>query len=253
MNAYTLKIIAIVGMALQHTALIIGDVIPVALHFPFQLAGGFTFPIMAFLLIEGYRHTRNAKAYALRLGIFALVSQPFYMWAFSTWFGFNIMFILAIGVLFLMLYDHTKGGAVFWVAFIPYVLISFVADWGIIGPVMILLYHVIKKESARRTLPSIIGGVSNIGLAILSIACIAVLIVLVPEIAEGVMAYAETDIDPLVTFAGIFFPIGTILSLFCIRAYNGQRGPSMKYFFYAFYPAHLAILGLLSWLTTNIG
>ncbi|MCL2621031.1 MAG: conjugal transfer protein TraX [Defluviitaleaceae bacterium] len=248
MNAYALKIIAIVGMALQHAAIVLGDAIPVALHFPFQLAGGFTFPIMAFLLVEGYRHTRNAKMYALRIGIFALVSQPFYMWAFGVWFMFNIMFVLAIGILFLMLYDHTKGGAVFWVAFIPYTLISLLADWGIVGPVMILLYHVMQKENLRRTVPPAIGGIYNLGFMLLLVGCIAMVEFLLPGLMEEAMVYADVEVDPLVSLAGLLFPVGTFLSIFCIRSYDGERGPSMKYFFYAFYPAHLAILGLLSWL-----
>ncbi|MCL2235339.1 MAG: conjugal transfer protein TraX [Defluviitaleaceae bacterium] len=248
MNAYVLKIIAIVGMALQHASLVLGDAIPVPLHFPFQFAGGFTFPIMAFLLVEGYRRTSNVKAYAIRLGVFALVPQPFYMWAFGTWFGFNIMFILVLGVLSLMLYDHTKGGAVFWVAFIPYALLSFLADWGIVGPVMILLYHTIQKEGARRTLSPILAGAYNFAFMLLLVACVAAINAIMPGVMEEALAYAGAEVNPLVAAAGLLFPVGSILSLFCIRAYNGERGPSMKYFFYAFYPAHLAILGLFSWL-----
>ena len=74
-NAYTLKMIAIIGMLMQHTVLVLGSIIPVWLHFPLQFGGGFTFPIMAFFLVEGYRHTRDVKKYATRIFVFALVSQ----------------------------------------------------------------------------------------------------------------------------------------------------------------------------------
>jgi hypothetical protein len=36
-----------------------------------------------------------------------------------------------------------------------------------------------------------------------------------------------------------------VLSLLPIHAYNGKKGPSAKYFFYAFYPVHLFLLYLI--------
>lgn len=42
-----------------------------------------------------------------------------------------------------------------------------------------------------------------------------------------------------------------VFSIFLIALYNGQRGKGSKYFFYIFYPAHIYVLYILSYLYTN--
>jgi hypothetical protein len=42
--------------------------------------------------------------------------------------------------------------------------------------------------------------------------------------------------------------IATFLDVLLIRRYNGERGANVKILFYAFYPAHLLILGVIRFL-----
>ena len=37
----------------------------------------------------------------------------------------------------------------------------------------------------------------------------------------------------------------SIISLIFIFTYNGKKGKNLKYFFYAFYPVHLLVIGLI--------
>jgi len=255
-DAFLLKMVAIIGMLMQHTVLVLGDIIPVVLHFPLQLAGGFTFPIMAFLLVEGYRHTSNVNKYLGRLFLWALISQVPHMLAFGIILFIpvlNIMFTLFLSLLAVVMYDRMKSRRLFAFLFVVMCLVSVVFDWGIIGPAVVLIYHIIKNEKQRRIIPPVAAGAYNlIAVSMLGalMAVVAILINADPIFADA-FAYAlyPTTIDDInigAELAGIMFPIGCFFVVPLLLRYNGQRGRSLKYLFYAFYPLHLLILALLA-------
>ncbi|MCL2574635.1 MAG: conjugal transfer protein TraX [Defluviitaleaceae bacterium] len=276
-NAYTLKMIAIIGMAMQHTAIVLGDVIPTILHFPLQFGGGFTFPIMAFFVVQGYNHTSNLPKYMGRIFIFALIAQLPYMLAFSSAFfvapiHFSIMFTILIGLLLLVMYDKMKSHKLlwlFWILFVPISLVTFIFDWGIVGPLMIILYHIIKNHTAKSIVVPIVaaGGTFAVGIIAAIIALIGVAIMMasggtdaLADMADNLLKsfdpnalkeLAETQ-GPLLALTSLMFPLGSLCVIPLLLKYNGERGRSMKYLFYAFYPLHLLILALIA-LALGIG
>ena len=72
----------------------------------FRWIGRLAFPIFCYCLTVGLLYTRDVKKYLLRLGVFALVSQPFYILAFhpvsefaANLTNWNIFFTLFLSLL----------------------------------------------------------------------------------------------------------------------------------------------------------
>jgi len=222
-SAFWLKIIAIIGMALQHTALIFVDMLPMALLAPMQMAGGMVFPIFAFLLVEGYRRTSSMAKYLLRIYLFAMLSQIPFMLLFG---GFNILFTMGFGLIALLGYDFLQRRWIFWVlflvAFLGMAIFNF--DWAPIGLPIILMYRVIDDEFRRSTAPAAFAGI------------FLLLGVYLPPLMDGAAFSPE-----------MLFPLGCFIAMPLIWAYNGTRGPSLKILFYTFYPAHLTAIAAIAY------
>lgn len=83
-------------------------------------AGRLAFPIFAFMTVEGYFHTRNLKRYALRLLLFALLSEvPFDLMYGGTWFypvHQNVIWTLLLGLLGVHLMETVRKKQKLWVS-----------------------------------------------------------------------------------------------------------------------------------------
>ena len=116
-----LKILAIVTMVIDH----IGATFPrstasVMLHIGqkrlmlytvMRFIGRLSFPIFAFLLVEGFLHTRDRERYGIRLAVFAILSElPWNLlhadaWRYETQ---NVFFTLLLGYLGLCLIERIQ-------------------------------------------------------------------------------------------------------------------------------------------------
>lgn len=201
-NSFQLKCIAVVTMIIDHTG---------AIFFPENMVlryiGRIAFPIFCFLLVEGFFHTRDVRKYIFRLGVFALLSEVPYDLAFrNTALEFerqNVFFSLLIGVI--MMYALEKTGE--W----PVKVIEvFLAMWfaNFLGAdyrfkgILLIAIYYFLREYGWKKHAA--GALWNL-------------------IWGPVQAYGMS--------ATVF-----------LFLYNGEKGPSMKYFFYLFYPLHLLAL-----------
>lgn len=258
LSSFTLKAVAIVGMTANHAAYIFGGQLPFWASCLLIGLGGLTFPIMAFLLVEGYHRTSNVKRYALRLAAFALVSQiPYGLFLADNG---NVLFTLLIGLGVLYADEHVKNRSTFWVLAAGGALASLACDWGFIGVVMILLFKMLgtgarppvaaaeatAAPSPARTEsnPDIVPAALRTPLG--AVAAPVLLVVLAEGLPTfGALMSAAADGDwSLLPF--VLYPlVGCPLTIPLLYAYRGRRGLPMKWFFYAYYPLHIAVLGLI--------
>lgn len=205
-NGFTLKCIAMACMLIDHTG---------AVLFPqymiLRVIGRLAFPIYCFLLVEGAMHTSNIRKYEMRLFGFALISEIPFDLAFRrgiNWEHQNVFFTLLLGVVAVDLAKQCKNKLSEVLIFgVMIVAAEFMnTDYGGKGIVFILCYYLLYE---RKVIKQLLFAVENLLLY-----------------GIGIQMYASLAAVPMLM-------------------YNGKKGPSLKYFFYIFYPLHLLILYLI--------
>lgn len=221
LSSFALKVVAIVGMTMNHAAYVFYPYLPLEAQCVMFAVGGVTFPVMAFLLVEGYRYTSNIRKYASRLFLFALISEVPY-WLFLAHEG-NVLFTLLLGLAVLYLYDRLENRVLFWLAFAAITAVSATCNWGVMGIVMILMVRVVPDQRQRVVYP-----------------------VLVPVAASGLPRLSElmSTLNLVHLPFALYAFVGCTLAIPLLLAYDGSRGRPLKYFFYAYYPAHILVLGV---------
>lgn len=210
----TLKLIAIITMFIDHIGAAIVEQLPTFsiskgndlyyIDMILRGIGRIAFPIFCFLLVEGFYHTRDAKKYAFRLFLFALISEIPFDLAFNRQileFKYqNVFFTLLIGLLTLMAVKYFETNKIMKIISMLVGIMSaqfLHTDYAGFGVVFILLFYILHDKILLR---NIIGSIA------------------------------------------VVWELPAIIAFLPITLYNGERGIQMKSFFYIFYPAHLLLL-----------
>ena len=266
MTSFTLKLIAILAMVVDHAAAVFGQQfflilfpeLPLAVSYNIlrimRIIGRLTFPIMAFFIAEGCRKTRNMQKYMARLFGFALLAQIPFTLAFSdnnalynnAFFSgsqhltfldirdLNVLFTLGLGALAVFLYEKSGRKP------LSYLLAALAiaagellqTDYSWYGVLLVFASYIFPTRKTQL-----------IGMA-------AVLSILYLGYGNG-LQYAISIFHtalPLTEklFRAVFYGgshwLSALAALLLLSFYNGERGRSAQYFFYIFYPAHLLVL-----------
>lgn len=223
MNRNTLKYIAALAMLVDHISMVF---LPIA-SLPgagMRVIGRLTAPIMCFFLAEGFRYTSSRKKYGIRLLLAALVSQiPYALLHHGTLFvtDFNVLFTLFFSFLMLIVWEDMKVDPRRYPLVFGLIFISNWCDWGIVGPLFVLFFAIFRDDrNAQARAYSLIA---------------AAMIV-----TDSVFLAVNHN-----HWYGELWQLGLYLFLPLLYCYNGEGGsrkPFHKWFFYVFYPLHLAVL-----------
>lgn len=240
LNSNALKMIAIIAMTIDHIAWLVfpdypHEVLPVILH----IIGRLTCPIMCYFIAEGYHYTKNIRKYTCRLFVFAVISHFAYIFAsadfvdrksFIPFYYGNILnqtsviWPLAWGLVMLRIANSEKIPKQ-WVKTVLILLIclvTFPSDWSCIASLCILAFGTNRGKLRTQSM----------------------WLIIYVAIYATVYCFAIDWVYGLVQ-------MGVVLAIPFIKLYNGKRGKNprvnkiMKWFFYIYYPLHLAILGTI--------
>ena len=187
-----------------------------------RMIGRISFPIFAFLIVEGFIHTKNFKKYISRMFIFALISIIPYNLAFGRrvfnpqyWTNFifgNVLWTFLVGLVLMYLlkiveekkYKKIVEFGLYIVLTAVFMVIAYFIkcdrrQWGIL---VIALFYIFRDSRWKQALTSIVSFRDQ--------------------------------------------PLISHLALIPILLYNGERGRDIRYFFYIFYPLHLIVLYFIS-------
>ena len=205
--------------------------------------GRLAFPIFAFMIVEGYFHTRDLKKYVKRMLLFALISEiPFdLMTAGGLFYPLhqNVMFtfLLSIGLIWLNEDAKRRGNKVVIVlagistVILGYLLGTFTfVDYYYAGPLTVLAFYFFRGRKWWCYLGQF-----------------AALWFINLELLGGLVYYVELfGTEVRIVQQGL-----ALLALIPIWLYRGKQGYHSKWFqytCYAFYPVHLLVLALLQML-----
>ena len=225
LSGNVLKWIAVVTMIIDHFAasiLYYGIYVPAAkagmtyahnlyvLYRVLRGVGRLAFPIYCFMLVEGFIHTRDVKKYALRLGLFALISEvPFDLCIYrSFWYidKQNVFFTLLIALLAMAACETLRQsvpaqiavcGAAMGAAYLLH------TDYQWYGVLLVLFLYYLHERKPYNLLAG-----------------------------TAALCWRTIEIPAVFGFA--------LLAL-----YNGQKGRQIKYLFYLIYPLHLLLFGVI--------
>lgn len=220
-------------------------------HMWLRYVGRLAFPIFAFLLVEGFVHTRNLPRYLGRLLLLALVTDIPYQLMSTGNFVYqpfrNVVWTFLVALLAMwaieLVKQHLKG----WFNWLPQLLIAWAAYW---------LANLMQTDYHGLGVLMVLGFYWFRGKTWSKRAGQAGVMALVNALFFNLDTFASFGYENLLYYFSVFGmqifspQIHALWSVPIIWLYKEEGGrPSrwIQLFQYLFYPVHMLVLGLLSY------
>lgn len=202
--------------------------------------GRLAFPVFAFMIVEGYTHTKNLKKYVLRLFAFALIAEiPFNLMVGNSVIYYvhqNVLWTFLIGIGLIHINELARKKGKLWLTLVTAVAtaalgavlgyLTFV-DYNAAGILTVLVFYFFRGKKWWCLLGQF-AGLYYINVEMLQGYCFVI------ELFGHSFEVVQQGL--------------AVFSLLLIWLYKGRQGKKSKafqYFCYAFYPAHMLILWLI--------
>lgn len=233
-TSFSLHVMAMVFMLCDH---LWGTIVPGSDWL--TCIGRISFPIFAFLIVEGYFHTKDLKKYVLRMLLFAVIAEiPFNLAMGSSLFypiHQNVLWTYLIAMALIYFNEKVKDKNVFIRVMVGFatVVIGFIlglltmVDFYHAGVLTVLAFYFFRHKKWWCYIGQFV--------------CLWYInMELLGGFGYEINLFGETY---------FFLRQGlALLALIPIWLYRGKQGyysKAVKYTYYAFYPVHLLILGMI--------
>lgn len=199
-------------------------------------------PIFMFFISEGFRYTSSKKRYALRLLVFALITQAAHSVTAKGGLGFdvkgffldwNVILALLLGFLDLCVIESEQKPAVKVLGILALLSVGYFTrcEWGVFGQLMIMSFHLMREKKAAK---------------FLTVSVLMILSFVLGDIFAFGGSFQLMWLTALSWMDIAFGIVGTALVCFLYHGKNGRKSKFIQYSFYTLYPLHLLIIAAVN-------
>lgn len=230
LNSRALKWFALIVMVIDHVG-----------HFLFpaylelRFVGRLAFPIFTFLFAQSYRFTHSKRQLFIRVAIAAVLGQGLIQWAGATELV-SIFFLFLLGMMAFEAIDRKLAWAIIPIALTAQV---FKVDYGVYGILVLANFYAFNGQFRKQA----------IGYALITL-------------VDALSPFFNPNLWPMIptiiagftqTYYRYFIQVFSVVTLIPLAFYRNEKPKAYPepfrqietYFFYVFYPLHIALLALM--------